>query len=781
MKHKYVQIICVFSALILSVTSCNLPQQGGSVITPSAGETEPTAEPDGQPEPLPASPKVDRIKIRTVDGNAEFYDSGTDQKFIPRGVNYVDFYKNERGTYEDRVMATNVYDPERVREAFRHMHENGYNTVRIFFDTCGTGPYCIANPNGNGLNSGYLDNMADLMQIAGEEGIYIVFTANAIPEGGGYWQIFDQEFNSTGHEGFIDGRNADWIHSAGVKTKAAMWRDLMSGLMERNAVFEVVLGWQLTNEYWLWKQVPPLSLDSGMVAISNGQSYDMSDPDQKRQMVTDGTLHFIDTIVPIIKEYDPEALTTMGFFVPQFPNPTGVGGDWYVDTAPLMDTAQLDFWDFHAYFDTDFLDLEKNAENFGMVDYDEKPIIMGETAAGHAFVPSAQTTATMAIDWYAKSCEVGFDGWLYWGYYPWPADMVGKPWTLLEADEFLFDTLSPNNWEDPCSSVIELETKNISQNKLVRFSRELPESPARFAVDGGELEWTAGNFPPQWIEIDLGEPSTVGQVGFAVGQWPPGYTHHQVWARLSDGRFVLLSDFNGYTTVEMSLRHKLPVPVEDVVAVRFLQLESPSWAGYKEVEVISAPTPDETACFAKAIGSPKLMSYPSEDANVAGSLNANDEVYLDGIFTSDDGTEWAQVGGDAWVRAEALSKSDSCATSLTVLNEAPVRFVDVTLEVEVPASTEGDVFIGGFIPGTEYPSWIPWAFLLTKKSADVWSLTLDVPVGTTIEYVYTRGSFENIERPINCGETDPRMLVVGDAPVTQNDIVAKWRDKDCGG
>ena len=68
-------------------------------------------------------------------------------------------------------------------------------------------------------------------------------------------------------------------------------------------------------------------------------------------------------------------------------------------------------------------------------------------------------------------------------------DPLRREGTLLEADEFLFDTLSPNNWEDPCSSVIELETKNISQNKLVRFSRELPESPARFAVDGGELEW----------------------------------------------------------------------------------------------------------------------------------------------------------------------------------------------------------------------------------------------------------------------------------------------------
>lgn len=75
MKHKYIQIICVLMALILSVTSCNLPQRGGSADTPSTEEAEQTLEPDDQTEPSPVSLEVDRIKIRTVDGIAEFYDN----------------------------------------------------------------------------------------------------------------------------------------------------------------------------------------------------------------------------------------------------------------------------------------------------------------------------------------------------------------------------------------------------------------------------------------------------------------------------------------------------------------------------------------------------------------------------------------------------------------------------------------------------------------------------------------------------------------------------------
>lgn len=48
------------------------------------------------------------------------------------------------------------------------------------------------------------------------------------------------------------------------------------------------------------------------------------------------------------------------------------------DTAPLLDTAPIDFWDFHAYADMD-IDIFKQAENFGMVGYEDKPVLLGET------------------------------------------------------------------------------------------------------------------------------------------------------------------------------------------------------------------------------------------------------------------------------------------------------------------------------------------------------------------------------------------------------------------
>ncbi len=442
MTYSSVHLSIFLLSLILVDLLCSFPSTVSvptAVDTPYVGITR------------QRTAQAHRILIRQSNGTGEFFDTLTGEKFIPRGVNYLDFYKNEHDNYEDRTMAIGIYDPMRVRAAFRHLKEKGYNTVRIFFDLCGTGPICVARSSGAGLNPGYLDNMVDLMWIADEQQIHIVFTANALPDGGGYWQIFDAEFNRTVHSGFESAQNADWIHSAGVKAKAAFWRDLMSGLAERDAPFPTVLGWELTNEFWLWKNVAPLSLSSGKVTISNGKTYDMADPASKQLMVTDGTLFFMNTIIPIIKQFDPAAQTTMGFFVPQYPNPTFIGGDWYVDTAPLMEQAPIDFWDFHSYADTD-LTVIQQAENFGMPGHDDKPVLMGETGVGHETVPSLQTAVTQVTQWIANSCKVGFDGWLYWGYYPWPADLEGKPWAPLEEAELILNTLSPVNRPDPCIS-----------------------------------------------------------------------------------------------------------------------------------------------------------------------------------------------------------------------------------------------------------------------------------------------------------------------------------------
>ncbi len=781
--------------LVAAALACNAPfldsTEGPASVTntpqiiltapssPPAVETAPaTAAASPQP-PTPLPLEVPRIAIRTVGGAAEFYQTATGAAFVPRGVNYVDFYRSERGGYEDRVMNTAAYNPDRVREAFRRLAGLGYNTVRIFFDTCGSGPNCIGNSRAPGLNPEYLDNMVDLMHIAGQEGIYIIFTANSVPEEGQYWSYFDDQiYNQDPRFGFEDYRNSDWMHPAGIEIKRRFWRDLMGGLAGRGAPFSVVLGWQLTNELWLFQLAPPLSLEEGQVATANGQTYDMASPDQKRQMVVDGVLYYIDEMVAIIKEFDPEALTTVGFFAPQFPNPTGIGGDWYVDTAPLLAAdPPVDFWDFHAYYDTD-LSIEQQAENFGMLGYQEKPVIMGETGSGQAYFPSAYTGLTVGVNWIAESCAVGFDGWLNWGYYPWPDDLAGKPWALLDQEGLLLHAMAPINQPDACV-VPELEAANVALGRPVRFSKQLGGEPAAAVVDAQSSNWSAGDYPPQWIEIELAGPTAVQRVGMTVSQWPPGSTRHQVWATTAGGAELLVADFVGFTTVDMALTYDLPVPLEDVTAVRVLTLESPSWVGWGEVEVISAPPAARSPCIGTAANGADLFRWPGQDQPKVAGLSVGQRAYLDGTLTDESGKQWLRLGAGLWSEAARLTLEGSCEPDALTAPPLP-RTSPVTFRAEVPLHTQGEVFIAGEFPGTAIPAWIPYTILL-QPEAGVQSVTVELPVGSVVQYLYTRGSWESIERPLSCGETEPRSFTVGDNPMVIEDQVEKWRDLDgCG-
>ena len=332
---------------------------------------------------LAQAPVANRIAIRHVDGQAQFYDTVTLERFVPRGTNYIDFRPTEYAGYEDRVFATNSYDPEHVRTAFRNLAEHGYNTARIFIDTCGDGQYCIGNPDGDGLNPDYLDNIVEVMSIAGQEGVYLLLTANSVPSQGGYWPYFDSIYYAGEPNPFFEAGhlNGAYMVEEGIEVHRRYWRDLMEGIVvERNAPTEVLLGWQLFNEHWFFGDKPPFTLTEGIIELPFGD-YDLSSADAHRRMGIDATLHMMNELVPIVRAYDPETLITMGFFAPDFPNPASFGGPWDTDTAPLLNSAPLDFFDFHAYADTG-VGVRLQAENFGMIGYTDKPIIMGETGIG---------------------------------------------------------------------------------------------------------------------------------------------------------------------------------------------------------------------------------------------------------------------------------------------------------------------------------------------------------------------------------------------------------------
>jgi hypothetical protein len=99
-----------------------------------------------------------------------------------------------------------------------------------------------------------------------------------------------------------------------------------------------------------------------------------------------------------------------------------------------------------------------------------------------------------------------------------------------------------------------------------------------------------GAFPTQWIEIDLGNPFTIGEIRLTVGQWPDGETLHQLWVGTSLDAMQQAFEFSGHEFDFDVLHYVPPTALSKIRYVRIVTTESPAWVSWREIEVL-APIP----------------------------------------------------------------------------------------------------------------------------------------------------------------------------------------------
>jgi len=564
----------------IMLVSCNLPgTQPTSLPTvsdpPLINQTPTTDTSFIQNTAIPASPH--RIGIRLINGVGEFYDRLTDEKFVPRGMNYIRLGQQTKNdgssTFGHSLFDPGLYNPQKVVTDLGRMQTDGYNLVRLFLspDTMGT--------DAGGLSSTYMDNVADFLKIAEDNQVYAMFTLDWVPAGK-YGQILNQDCCET-----FALMNANFLPPAGLKASQVFYQDFIGELYDRNAPVDMIFSYQLRNEMFYDGNQPPLSFSSGVVTTANGKSYDMANSADKQKMLDENLVYWIDSMRASILEVDPTALVSVGFFQPQSPNPTRIGDARIAVTEPAIWQSQADFIDLHLYPGFE-LDLKQYVENFGIKDMQAKPIIMGEFGGEVKRFASLDTAAQRFIDWQVESCKYGFDGWIFW------------TWDLNEQSDFfnaLMDqgqiemVLSPVNRPDPCSPGTNgnspLNT-NLALTASVTASNFLIDQPPSDAVDGlFETLWGSGYDAPQWIEIDLGKPSTVTGIRLSVAQYPQGFTDHQVWVRGVTGSLVLAFEFKGETVDDQLLETTFNVPLNDIQFIRIVTTQSPSWVAWKEVEI----------------------------------------------------------------------------------------------------------------------------------------------------------------------------------------------------
>ena len=128
--------------------------------------------------------------------------------------------------------------------------------------------------------------------------------------------------------------------------------------------------------------------------------------------------------------------------------------------------------------------------------------------------------------------------------------------------------------------------------------------------------------------------------------------------------------------------------------------------------------------------------------------------------------------------------------SAEVSATATTRTVSVVFNVTVPLPVEDavgrQVYIAGSLQRLDggLPEWNPSGVVLTQVDATHWTITLTGKEYTEIEYKYTLGSWDYVEKGTTCDELPNRTLTLtygGSGQQIVNDVVLNWRNAaPCG-
>ncbi|MGA9532293.1 MAG: discoidin domain-containing protein [Anaerolineales bacterium] len=132
---------------------------------------------------------------------------------------------------------------------------------------------------------------------------------------------------------------------------------------------------------------------------------------------------------------------------------------------------------------------------------------------------------------------------------------------------------------------------NLALDTPVRVSAIEAGHPGADALDGDSgTHWSAGAMAPQWIEINLGQAYDVKEIRLIPSQYPAGETTHRVLGKgaAASDEFRLLHTFAGFTEDGLRLVFTPESAWQGIQYVRIATDGSPSWVGWREIELIAA-------------------------------------------------------------------------------------------------------------------------------------------------------------------------------------------------
>ena len=382
----------------------------------------------GRPEP---STPAHRIAVRVVRGVTELYDRETGKRFLPRGSNYIRLAEQTaadgtRLTYHS-TFDVGRYAPTRGEAALRRMEADGYNAVRVFVNgVCRA--RCAGDEHGGAISSAYAANLTDFLRRAKAHSVFVVLTADAPPSVGKYAELLDEAQRTR-----AEWPNVAYLTEQGVEADAAFWHDLVAELRRQHAPLDAVLAYELRNEAAFRADRRPLTLPAGRIETSRGRAYDLGRPGERRRMLEESLVSWIDQVRAAVKEIAPDALVAVGFPLPQRGDPR------IVPVRAALERSSADIIDVHAY-PRPGRTLREQMRRFGLGAPRRKLLIMGEFGAFKADYRSPEVAARRLRSWQRSSCRYDFDGWLVW---TWDTAEQPELWNALSGRRTIERTLAP--------------------------------------------------------------------------------------------------------------------------------------------------------------------------------------------------------------------------------------------------------------------------------------------------------------------------------------------------
>ena len=499
-----------------------------------------------------------RIGIRVIDGDAEFYEVATGETWVPRGSNLLRF---DRGSAES-VISPADWDPSWLEARMQALEDGGYNAIRVFPEMCVGSRDCVGG-SGERISDAYLDNLVTYLEMAAGHGLHVMLSNNDLPPDS--WYVWT---------GFGEGES-EFITPANVAAHRTYLRDLLQGLVERDAPLDWVWAIEIRNEYHYLTDWLPWTWEEGDFVAANGETYDMASASERARLSSEGLTFWADEMTAVIHDIVPEMLVGIGLLLPS-DHIRSLGSDdpRYLIAGDFTRVTDVDFFDIHGATPT----VKRARRQWVLPDGNEKPIIVGEFAGDFS---TKDVVAKVAARFQAMTCQAGFDGWLTWH---WEAN-AGTP---VDA------ALAPSSNPDPCVAA-DVEIQQVSFRKPVKASRrEARRYGPQFLVDNDpESYWSAAAGGPQWAEIDLQEVVELGTIRLPIGiVTPEGSADIRILARGpgTNGKLRQVHRFKpSHIKAGDVLEHTFVKPVKGIRAVRVLVEDlHDEWVILHDVEIYRA-------------------------------------------------------------------------------------------------------------------------------------------------------------------------------------------------